>query len=207
MKQNTLILIGAFASLLSCKNNCQEKSKQSDTSQKIKIVKLYSFDVVALKDDYTKGKIELLNADGTIWKQFQFSDHFSDNDIQPFALKPENSLMVFKVIGRQNGLYAITVNENKNTIKYIKPNLNAFNYETWQTHIVKAFSVEFDETKNPQKSEPSENAKSLLNKSEFFHPVLIKGDWLKIKDDNGNESWIRWRDSFGNLLINFYYDA
>lgn len=193
---------------ISSQMDSQSEIKHPDTVYQITNTALDSINVVALKEDYSKGAIQLYNQDGTIWKTFEVTDDFSDNSIVPSAIKPEDRIMVFIVVGRKNNLYSIIVNEDKNIVKYIKPNNPYFNYETWQQHIIKAFSVDFSPTTNPIKAEPSNTEKTLpFDKEQFYHPVEVKGDWLKVKDDDDREGWIKWRNAKGELLVQIYYEA
>ena len=36
-----------------------------------------------------------------------------------------------------------------------------------------------------------------------YEPVKIKGEWLKIRDENGLVGWMRWCNSKGEVLINY----
>lgn len=164
--------------------------------------------VLALREDYPKGMLKIYNADGSVWKSFRITDSFQSEDLSPLALKPENSLLVFRCIGKKHGMYAVVVDENKSIIKYISQSETSFKYEPWQQHILKVFSVDFDSKKNPIRQDPSEKSKLLLyNKEEFYHPVKVQKEWLMIKDDNEKNGWIKWKDANGHLIITLYYDA
>jgi hypothetical protein len=212
-------ILGFIAALatMSCQGNIKEKEAPSNKTDKGVIVykdtakralqTLDTINVIALKENYQKGILQIYNEDGSIWKAFELNDNFSDNVIMPLAQKAENRVLVFRCIGRKDNFYSVIVNEEKNVVKYIKPHSPYFNYETWQQHIVKAFSVDFDNSKNPLKEKPLNSSRSLyFNKEHFYHPVEIKGEWLKVKDDDDKQGWIRWHNEKG-LLINLYYDA
>lgn len=225
MRKNIYIL-GSFVSLFACHDGDKGKDQVNKTInvsayQKSSVDKkdtssveyepndrLDSINVVALKEDYSKGPIMFYNIDDTPWKTIEITDDFSDSAIAPYALKPEDRILVFRVIGRKNNAYSIVVNEERNIIKYLKPNIAYFNYETWQQHIIKAFSVDFSPRKNHLKAAPLDTARSLpFDKEQFYHPVEIRGDWLKVKDDNNNVGWIKWRNRKGELLIQIFYEA
>lgn len=164
--------------------------------------------VVVLREDYPKGMLKIYNADGSVWKSFQITDGFQNENLSPLALKPENSLLVFRCIGKKDGMYAVVVDENKSIIKYISQSETSFNYESWEKHILKVFSIDFDYKKNPIRQNPSEKSTILLyNKEEFYHPVKVQKEWLMIKDDNEKKGWIKWKDAKGDLIITLYYDA
>ncbi len=203
------LLLIAFISCQSAPNDKQRLSNGVDSIQRSSneqnIIK--NIDVISLKDDYIKGSIHIYNEDGTVWKSFEFLDTFSDSEIAPFALKSDNKILIFRVVGVNKGHYSIVVNENKRLVKYFKPGNQYFLYETWQQSILKAFSVDFDSEKNPLKTEPTSKAIELPFKDQFYYPVSIKGDWLEVKDEDDKISWIKWRDEKGSLLVGIYYDA
>jgi alpha-glucosidase (family GH31 glycosyl hydrolase) len=160
-----------------------------------------------LKDGYNDEKLEIYNVDGVIWKSFKYNDDFSDNEIQPYALKPENILLVFSCIGKTETFYKIIINEKKKNIKYIKKSDAFFKYETWEQHLLEIFSVDFNINENPIKSKPMENAKEIVfDTNQFYHPVKVNGDWLMIIDDNEKEGWVKWKDSKGKMILTLYYD-
>lgn len=164
--------------------------------------------VVALKEGYKNGKLQMYNADKTVWKSFAFTDDFTDKSIAPFSMKPESRILVFRCVGKTNDMYAVVVNEDKGITKYIKQSDINFSFKTWPQHIVQVFSVDFDYKTNPIKTSPSEAAASIeYDKEEFYHPLKVEGEWLKIEDDNGKSGWIKWRDKNENLIITLYYEA
>ena len=200
--------------------SCAETSSQSDSKNRsnsnakshidsnIKAAQLDSINVVALSENYILESIELYNADGSLWKSFKFDDDFVDKDLKPFSIKSESLNLVFRCLGRKGEYYEVVVNEDKNDIKYIKAGIKYFNYQTWKEHIVKLFAVDFDEKTNPIRKEPKENAAIIsYDGVEFYHPIEIKGNWLKISDDNDKIGWIQWIDKKDNLLLQFYYEA
>ena len=207
-------ILFCFFSFLACKEGIPKRKSlelsidSAKNNQESTIGKLDSIDIIALREDYDTGAIFLYNKDGTVWKKIEVEDNFSDSSISPFALKPEDRIMVFKVVKKTQDYYAILVNEEKNIIKYIKPNNSYFIYETWQQHILKAFSVEFSPKTNPLRIKQFDNSKPLLfDKEQFYHPVQINGDWLKVKDDNDKVGWVKWRNKKGEIIIQIYYEA
>ncbi|WP_259017205.1 hypothetical protein [Emticicia fluvialis] len=200
--------------------SCTDTSKQTDSKNKKSIIakpqintnekamKLDSINVVSLSENYPEELIELYNADGSIWKSFKFDDDFADKDLRPFSIKTENSVLVFRCVGRKGEYYEVVVNENKKDVKYIKADVKYFNYETWQEHIVKLFSVDFDQKTNPIRKEPKKNTGIIpYDAEQFYHPIEIRGNWLKISDDKDKTGWIQWMDDKDNLLLQFYYEA
>jgi hypothetical protein len=197
-------------------NSCKDDNKAKNDNfpkdflqpQKIQEKQLPKIDVISMKSGYSEGKIIIYNSDGSKWKEFEFTDNFSDSSISPFAEKPENSLLVFRVVGEKDGMYAIKVNEKLDEIKYMKPNETFFEYQTWQQNILKAFSIEFNEAVNPLKLNPDSKSTTIpYDDEQFYHPVSIQGDWLKVKDGNNTIGWLRWRDEKGMLVIEIVYDA
>lgn len=171
--------------------------------------KLGRVDVISLKEDYEHQLLELFNESGELWKSFKVSDTFADKQIEPYAQKVENNLLVFRCVGMKGEFYKVIVNEEKKITKYLKGSSPYFNYETWPEHLLHVFSVGFDYKKNPLRAQPSANASVIkYYPDQFYHPVEFKGDWLKVKDhDDKKEGWIKWRGKDGALTIEIYYDA
>ncbi|WP_261510975.1 hypothetical protein [Chryseobacterium paludis] len=164
---------------------------------------------VVLKNTYDQKKLlTIYNLDKSKWKSFYFDDQFKFNDIDPYTIKPENTLLVFKCIGKENGFYKIVVNENKDIVKYIQESDSNFKFQTTEEHILSVFSVDFNEKQNPLRSTPDDKSQeSPKNKNSFYYPIKINGDWLMVEDDNKEHFWIRWRNSEGKLILELYYDA
>lgn len=110
---------------------------------------------IVLKNTYNQqNELTIYNLDQSKWKSFYFDDKFKYDDIDPYAIKPENTLLVFKCLGKENEFYKVIVNENKNTIKYIKESNSNFKFETIEVHILTVFSVDFNEKENPLRLAP-----------------------------------------------------
>lgn len=164
---------------------------------------------LVLKNTYNhEDKLTIYNGNRTIWKNFIFNDNFNDKALNPYAIKAENTLLIFKYLGKENGFYKIVVSDNPNIIKYIKDSDAHFKIQTIEEHILAVFSVEFDEKSNPLRSDSSEKSKKYsIDKNSFYYPVKISGNWLMVRDDNDKDFWIKWCDDNGNLIINLFYDA
>jgi hypothetical protein len=206
--------------LVSCKNWGETNSsfllnnhKKEDTA-KINILlkevpkQAESIGSVCLREGYNGSKIILYNEDGSVWKSFIMTDNFEDKSIAPFALKSDDRLLVFQMYDSSDLFYVVKVDEKKNLFKFIKKADKNFIYEPWEKHILKVFSVDFDYKLNPPKEEPFDNSKTKpYDKEQFYHPVKVKDEWLMIKDDDDKESWIKWKDNKGTLVVTLYYSA
>jgi hypothetical protein len=204
--RNRFILLEflALIFILGCQSDGSGKENKEAVIQS---KKLDSINVISLKDDYSKGLIRLYNQDASLWKSFKMDDNFSDDQINPMAMEGESNILVFRVVGRSDNFYSVIVNEDNGLIKLIEPNNKFFAYETWQDHIVNAFSVEFLPKTNPLRENPSENSRTLLFEEEqFYHPMEIKGDWLRVRDEQDKEGWIKWRNEKGELLVEIFYE-
>lgn len=214
------IKIFLVLSILSCNNKSSENSPKSKINLKdsikaqVKIkddarIVLNNNGFVILKNTFNhKNLLTIYNIDGSKWKSFKFNDNFSDEEISPYAIKPENILLVFKYLGKYNGFYKIIVNEDKNITKYIKESDPDFKYQTINEHILTVFSVDFNEKENPLLSQPNEKSQqNPKNKNSFYYPIKISGDFLMVEDDNKKDFWIRWCDEKGNLILTLFYDA
>lgn len=164
---------------------------------------------MVLKNTYKQEKLlTIYNVDKSKWKSFYLDDKFSLDDIDPSAIKPENTLLVFKCIGQENEFYKVIVNENKNIVKYIKKNDSDFQFQATKEHILTVFSVDFNEKENPLRTAPNVKSQSFpKNKDSFYYPIKTNGDWLMVEDDNKENFWIRWRNSENKLILELYYDA
>lgn len=199
------------------KKNIKKEVKSSfsrSTEEKIKtagkIDKEDSYGLLVLRNNYNKKNlINIYNRNNSIWKSFKFDDFFSDNEIDPYAIKSENNLLVFRVLKKEKGLYGIVVKEdNENLLKFIKTTDPNFEYQTLAEHILTVVFIDFDDQTNPLHEEPSDESKQLFfNKDEDYYPIKIKDDWLMIKDSNNKNYWIKWRDQNGKLIIELLYDA
>jgi hypothetical protein len=171
--------------------------------------KLGHVDVISLKEDYEHELLQLYNESGDVWRSFKVTDTFADNNIEPFAQKVENNVLVFRCVGIKGEFYKVVVNEEEKITKYLKGSSPYFNYETWPERLLHVFSVDFDYKKNPLRTQPSSKASVIkFDPDQFYHPIEVKGDWLKVKDHDDNKvGWIKWRCKDGDLMIQINYDA
>jgi hypothetical protein len=215
-KMNKIMFIKFFLALsfLSCNGEKSNNLTINTTSNQIKVVEEKKLETpntgfVVLKNTYNqKNILTLYNSDKSKWKAFYFNDQFKIDDIDPYTIKPENILLVFKCLGKENGFYKVVVNENKKTIKYIKESDSNFKFQTVEEHILTVFSVDFNEKDNPLRSTPDDKSQQTQkNKNSFYYPIKVSGDWLMVEDDNKQNFWIKWRDKEGKLILELYYDA
>ncbi|EKT3967229.1 hypothetical protein NTJ12_002314 [Flavobacterium psychrophilum] len=209
---------------ISCNNqNIQKTIPKVDSKEKyvynatnkiekdsiLKVKSKDDYGLLVLKRDYSKeDTITIYNSNGSRWKSFKFDDFFSDNEINPYTMKAENNLLVFKCLKTEKKYFKIIVDEDKQNAKYIKQSDSNFKYETLAEHIISVPFVGFDNEKNPLYQEPDSKSKQLLfNINEDYHPVKTKGDWLMIEDSNNQDYWIKWRDNNGKLILELFYDA
>ncbi|MGE8552817.1 MAG: hypothetical protein ACN6OB_02630 [Chryseobacterium jejuense] len=209
----TLILISLC--ILSCKDKKTTEPFKPDSNKEKSVSPTEKKDekedkgFIVLKNTYQqKDWLKLYNEDHSEWKSFQMTDTFNDDDIIPNMIKPDYTLLIFKFLGKENGFYKVLVNEDKNTIKYIKESDSNFTYQTVGEHILTVFSVGFNEKENPLRMEANDKASSQpLDKDSFYYPVKIERNWLMVKDDHDQNFWIKWYDEKGHLILDLYYDA
>lgn len=197
-----------LALLLLCTACTEHHPPQKVTAVKPTAIKATAVDFVRLKTDSVP-QLQLLNQDGSIWKTIVYDDYFSDSSIVPYAMKPENWLLIFRCVGQENGWYKVVVQEEKQIVKYISCKDSHFFPETQQDNIINACCVGFDEKNNPMREKPSMQAKEVLNDPDtdaLNESIRIEGDWLLIQK-NTTQGWIKWRDEKGTLLIEIFYDA
>ena len=194
--------------LLLCTACTEHTPQQKNTSVKTDTLKAAAVDFVRLHVDSVR-QLQLLNKDGSTWKTIVYDDNFADSSIVPYAMKPENLLLIFRCLGQENGLYKVVVQEDKHMTKYISCKDRHFVPETQQENIINACCVGFDEKNNPMREQPSLQAKQVPmdpDTDDLNATIKIEGDWLLIQRDRA-EGWIKWRDEKGKLLIEIFYDA
>jgi hypothetical protein len=152
----------------------------------------------------------IYNLDSTLWRKADFSPQLTDGKkIAPYMFNYDDYLVIFRCKAITGNFYKVIINEKKGTEKLIPIKQKYLEFETWQDHILKhVFAVDFSLKTNPLRSDTTNEAKELpYDKYQYYQPVDIKGYWLKVKDENGKEGWIKWRNEKGKLLITNYYDA
>jgi hypothetical protein len=129
--------------------------------------------------------------------------------LNPLLFKSEDGILVFDCISENNDFYAVIVSKGNNIVKFIKKSDSNFLFQTWQQRILSMFSVDFDNKKNPLRESPSAVSKKLhYSHNDFYHPVKINGNWLKVKSNDTNRTgWIKWRNDQGKVLIGLYDEA
>ncbi|CAN5314745.1 hypothetical protein BH09BAC6_BH09BAC6_29800 [soil metagenome] len=164
-----------------------------------------------LKESYQDklGILKLYNKNGSVWLSFKFTDNFKSPLLNPLLFKSEDGILVFDCISENNDFYAVIVSKGNNIVKFIKKSDSNFLFQTWQQRILSMFSVDFDNKKNPLRESPSAVSKKLhYSHNDFYHPVKINGNWLKVKSNDTNRTgWIKWRNDQGKVLIGLYDEA
>ena len=102
---------------LSCQKQSKDKegtNNKNNTIKENKEKRITQIDsgVVVLRESYENGLLSLYNKDGSKWKSFELTDNFNDKSIHPYALKPENALMVFRCVTKSALFYEVIVDEN-----------------------------------------------------------------------------------------------
>lgn len=168
-----------------------------------------NYSLLVLRDDYIKNNfITIYNEDNSIWKSFKFDDLFSDKEFEPYAINPENNLLVFKVVNKENDFYEIIVNETTNNKKYIKISNPNFRYLTLSDFVLTVAFVDINPKTNSLYQKPNEKSKQLIyNKNEFYRPIKISNNWLMIEDSDNQIYWVKWIDEKGELIIDLLFDA
>lgn len=148
-------------------------------------------------------EVSFFNDNGTLWDSLEI-------EFQPFSWHPDYGTLALRCIKIKNDTCKVIVNEEKMIIKNYTLKNKGLIFQTWEQHILSLFAVGFDEQKNPIKESPIESAQTkYFEKDEFYHPVEIKNDWLKIKwgsYNNWEYGWIKWKYK-NSLLIELFYFA
>lgn len=184
-----------------------EKEQTAEDKQPVQISIKDVIGVLSFTEKNNTEKFNLYNKDGSIWKSLSLNE---TNGIQPFAWSPDYYLLVFKCVGKDSKFYHVVVDESSQEVKQIKIDDLNFNFQTLEDHILNVFSVEFNPINNPLKESSSSGAVTTpYDENEFYHPVEIKGEWLKVKwgnEGNWSYAWVKWKNG-EELIIELYYFA
>ena len=177
-----------------------------------------SIGLIVLNKSHSRDRyIEFFNDDGSLWYRFSFyyddSDgkfDYANNEFRPFAFHPDYFVLALKCIKKDSSGYQVIVNEEKRLLKYMRVGDTTISFEGWKTHLLNAFSVDFDSHRNQPRLRPHGPVINVDARDRIFRPVRIKGDWLKVKWRSlGRKkylySWIRWRRAESLLVELFYF--
>lgn len=153
-------------------------------------------------DPAKKGWITICNEQNKPWLKIH-PDSALISPIAPYSGYPEYENLVFRVVDTGGNFYRVIINEEKGLMGKIAMQTKALQFQTWEQHVLKVFSVDFDAAKNPLKSDTTLKGKTVNgNNVEAFQPVSVNNDWLKVKweTERGDRfGWIRWRR--GNKML------
>lgn len=182
--------------------------------------------LVVLADGYNKPNdfLRFYNEDGSLWYEFTFyyddSDgkfEYENDEFRPYAFHPDNFLLALKYLDEDASRFKVVVNEDKGLVKYVNKADKNLQFQTWEAHILKAFSIKFNEKENPLREMPDGKIKKFdYSNHQIFDAVEIQGEWLKVKwntesnTDSGQSKtdfgWIKWKQN-EKLLISWSYFA
>jgi hypothetical protein len=173
--------------------------------------------LIVLSEKYGKDDaIRIYNDDGSIWYEFTFyyearGEKFNEiPDFAPFAFHADYFTLALKCVGEEKDRYEVVVNEESGLRKFVKKAERSLRFQDWEQHVMKAFSVGFDSKSNPLHAEPGKPAQNVeLPEDTTFHPVEIKGQWLKVRwESEGvtDSGWIKWKGD-DQLFVELFYFA
>lgn len=187
--------------------------RQSDTDS-IKNTK----GLIVLSNRYGNNDfIRFYNEDESLWYEFTFyyddSDgkfEYENEDFAPFAFHPDYFSLALRCVGEDKSRFEVIVNEETGLKKFVRKTDKTLKFETFENHILKTFSIDFNRTENPLRKIPEGEIKVVdLPKEVTFHPVEIKGEWLKVRWDNTKKDtdfgWVRWKENDKILIKLFYF--
>ncbi|MBX3244961.1 MAG: hypothetical protein KF685_10930 [Acidobacteria bacterium] len=176
--------------------------------------------VIVLSDKYSKDDfIRIYNEDGSLWHEFTYYYDDSDGkfeyekeDFAPFSFHPDYFGLALKCVGEDAERYEVVVNEDTGLRKFLKKNDPTIKLESWEKHLLELFAVDFNKQENPAREEPDGRIIDLnFPKDVTFHPVEIKGDWMKVRfvdleKKHMKFAWIKWNEN-GKFLLEVFYMA
>ena len=177
-----------------------------------------SLGLIVLSESYGKKDfVHIYNKDGSLWHKFSFyyddSDgkfEYANDNFRPFAFHPDYFLLALKCVRKEVGRYEVIVNEETGLKKYVKADDPSLRFERWEDHILTVFAVGFNRKENPVLNAPRGRVKKVPTPDVPFHPVEVRGEWLKIKWEAANKGmrdglgWIRWKRG-ERLLVELFY--
>ena len=213
-KQGSMTILKPLLSLVLLLSICAGGvAGQADTTAN-------SIGLIVLSERYgRKDFVHIYNGDGSPWYSFSF--YYDDRDgkfdyanegFRPFAFHPDYFLLALKCVKREGGRYEVVVNEETGLRKYVRADDPTLRFETWESHILRVFSITLDLKENPVRNAPHGRVTKAPTRDGPFHPVEVKGEWLKIKwgpADGGRTAgsgWIRWKRG-ERLLVELFYFA
>ena len=130
-------------------------------------------------------------------------EHLYRDSLRVESFDPEYSLFILESYPASKGFYEVKINNKTHLIDSEKYK-DFLTFKTIEQYVLDAYPNPIE--KKPLRLEPSEESKIVANFSKFTYiSIEIKGDWLKIKDDEhcypGEEpskqdiiGWVRWRN-------------
>lgn len=222
----TILLIIIISTVFTaCNNESTEKKLTTDKdsiSQVVQTAASLTTNQLSLpkKDELTMGVcrlqqgnfekfVLLYNENGEITDTISLQNE-SEPALHPWANKTDYGILVFRVIKQHKNYYKVIADEDKQRIAYLKKDDPVMEFQTWDQHILKTFSIEFDEKENPLRKQPDAQSAAITIKDDgdiVFHPVTIQDEWMQVEWGNGsaaNKGWIRWKNG-NKRLVEFYY--
>lgn len=161
--------------------------------------------------------INFYNSDQSPWYQYSFYDddaaHSTRQDFRPFAFHPDYFVLALKCLRKTKAsTFEVVVDEQTGTTKIVTLKDGNLKFQSWPSHILSLFAVDFNKSNNPLRRAPSGQAAPIeLPKDSQCAPVWIKGRWLKIvckTTEPANSvrkvGWILWRNDRELLVERFY---
>ncbi len=175
--------------------------------------------LIVLSNRYGKNDfIRFYNEDGSLWYEFTFyyddSDgkfEYENENFAPFSFHQDYFVLALRCVGEDNSHFEVIVNEETGLKKFVRKADKTLKFETLEKHILKSFAIDFNRTENPLRKIPEGEIKVVdLPKEITFHPVEVKGEWLKVRWDNTKKDtdfgWIKWKEN-DKILIELFYFA
>ncbi|RFS18647.1 hypothetical protein DVR12_27430 [Chitinophaga silvatica] len=198
---------------LAIKNDSMALTSDSATEEK-NVTAVEGIGILRLDPNYEMTKLNLYNVDSSIWMTYVYNDTFDNDSIRAYSMKPDNIFLVFRCLQRAGNMYKIVVNEQTQEVKYISVNAGEFAFQSWGKYLMDVFAVEFNQTKNPLRTNPSDTATIIKTRHQakdsedpiFFHPIKYKNNWLEVETDSGIKGWIKYIDD-NHLAVTIFNEA
>jgi hypothetical protein len=145
-------------------------------------------------------------------KTYHYNERLPQFDPREYTPHPDYFVLIFDCIKTTDHYYQVTINQKTKENGFIKKSDNKFIFETFEQYINDWASTafDFDRSKNPLRTEPSDNSRIVLNENLDKYKIWrvekieLKGEWLKVKTLDKEEGWIRWK-SGNKIIIKLYF--
>ena len=153
----------------------------------------------------------IYNKDGSLWYRFSiykssplFYSKNTKEGFSPFSLFANSDCDFYlRLVAESPNWYEVEVNEQTQKTKYVARNDHFFEKITYEYYLNPGSYIHIDNKLMPLLNgiNGEKIDDYIEEKNNEYHVIEIKGDWLRVRQNDGNKSeterisgWVRWRD-------------